>query len=232
MNSVMTPRLLAVCSLVPKGTSVIDVGSDHAYVPMYLVKSGKAVRALATDVHDGPVKRSRENIEKQGLGTQIKTQKADGLFGVDTASYDTIIIAGMGGKLIARILENCDNLSGKTLILQPMTATAELRAFLIQNGFCIRLEKLALEGEKLYTVLLASSGNPSSYTEIELLLGKNMEEDPLYPMLLQKTYAKLQKRLHGLEKAKNIGKTRISELKRILEEIEKRYIQTQKGIII
>ncbi len=232
MNSVMTPRLLSICSLVPEGAAVIDVGSDHAYVPIYLVKNRKAVCALATDVHDGPVKRSRENIEKQGLGTQIKTQKADGLFCVDTASYDTIIIAGMGGKLIARILENCDNLSGKTLILQPMTAATELRAFLLQNGFSILTEKLALEDEKLYAVMLAERGNPSPYTEMELLLGKGMKEDPLYPLLLRKTYAKLQKRLQGLEKAKNPSEIQISRLKAIAGEIEELYIQTAKDIIL
>jgi len=221
LNNVITPRLAAIIALVREGAGVIDVGSDHAYVPIYLVKEKKAVRALATDVHDGPIDRARENIRVSGLEAAIKTQKADGLCGVDVSGYDSIIIAGMGGILISEILTGAPDLKGKTLILQPMTATAELRQYLIENGYKILNECIAREEEKLYVILEAVRGESERYTEAELLLGRKTKSDPLYPLLKARTEEKLRKRLCGLEKAKEPQRDEMDRIIMILKEMRK-----------
>ena len=106
MNNIMTPRLLAIASFVRPGARVIDVGSDHGYVPIYLLQEKIATHALCTDVHEGPLLKSRENSIRFGLTDCIETRKADGLLNVDVSGYDTIIIAGMGGILISEILQS------------------------------------------------------------------------------------------------------------------------------
>lgn len=220
MNSLMTPRLLTICSMVKPGSRVIDVGSDHAYVPIYLVKEGIAQSALATDVHEGPIQRSMDNVRRQGLEEKIRMQKADGLEGVALSGYDTVIIAGMGGILIADIMHRAESLAGKKLILQPMTAIKELRAFLLENGFCIISERLCQEAEKLYTVIEAACGEDIPYSDLEFLLGRKTREDNLYPLLVTREAEKIKKRISGLENAKVQAPDTIRILKNMLTEME------------
>lgn len=221
MNSFLSPRLLEIAAQVEYGASVIDVGSDHAYMPIYLAKEKGAKRALATDVHDGPIQRSRENIEKFGLFGKVEAQKADGLLGVSTEDYDTVVIAGMGGLLIWEILSGAENLAGKRLILQPMTAIAELRQALLDNGFRIEKESIAEEGEKLYVILVASVGEDTPYTEAELLVGRKNKEHPLFAALCQNVSGKLSKRLEGILAGSLQNEAEIERLRTLLEEIRK-----------
>ncbi|MBE7025912.1 MAG: SAM-dependent methyltransferase [Ruminococcaceae bacterium] len=221
MNKFMTPRLVGIAACVSPGATVIDVGSDHGYVPIYLLKEKIATSALATDVHDGPLDRSRENIDRFGLSASIQTQKADGLVGVDVTDYDTVIIAGMGGMLIAEILQKAPDLAGKKLILQPMTAVVELRKFLLSSGFVITREKIVQEGEKLYAILEAARGEGEMYTPAELLVGRENRQDPLYPVWVERVKDKLKKRLSGLIAGKAMQKKEIEEVKRLLEVLGK-----------
>lgn len=216
----MTPRLSGIAALVKPGASVIDVGSDHAYVPISLVQEKKARRALATDVHDGPLARARKNIESAGFSDEIKTQRADGLVNVDTAAYDTVIIAGMGGMLIAEILQNAASLCGKTLILQPMTAAEELRRYLVTHSFRILQERIVREDEKLYVILEAVCGKDTMYSEAELLVGRQSRTEPLFPELKAQIAEKLRKRLCGLQSAKIKREAEIAEIGFVLKEIE------------
>lgn len=222
MNRFMTPRLLAMANLVPEGAAVIDVGSDHAYLPIYLVGKSRVIRALATDIHAGPLRRSAVNVKRYGLAGKIALQKADGLCDVDTGGFDTIVIGGMGGELIERILRQSKLPAEVQLILQPMTAVAELRAYLIGNGYRIVQEVLAQEGEKLYTVLLAVQGEDTPYTAMELLLGRKTKDDALYPALLEREKARMQKQLAGLMQAAHPPKERISFLQNMLAELHRR----------
>ncbi len=220
MNRFITPRLREIAALVHGGAALIDVGSDHAYLPIYLVLEGKADRALCTDVNEGPLRHSVENITRFGLADKIGIQKADGLIGVDMGAYDTIVIAGMGGILISEILQNAGPLTEKRLILQPMTAIEELRRFLLANGFRITEERLAREGEKLYTVIAAEKGQDTPYTEAEFLLGRKSKASPLYPIWKERTLAKLRKRLCGLMAAKEDYSEEIKQIQNILQEME------------
>ncbi len=220
MNRLMTPRLTGIAALVKPGAAVIDVGSDHAYVPIYLLQEKKARYALATDVHDGPLARARENISAAGLSDKIQTLRADGLLGVDTAAYDTVIIAGMGGILISEILQNAEILCDKTLILQPMTAVPELRRYLLEHSFRILRESIVREEEKLYVILEVECGQDTMYSEAELLLGRQNRTEPLFPLYKAQTEGKLRKRLCGLQNAKIQKEEEIAEVKSILKELE------------
>ncbi len=221
MNSLLSPRLLEIAAQVEEGASVIDVGSDHAYMPIYLAREKKAKRALATDVHDGPIQRSRENIEKFGLSEKVQAQKADGLLGVSLEGYDTIVIAGMGGLLIWEILSGAETLNGKRLVLQPMTAIPELRAALVQNGFRIEKETIAAEGEKLYVILVASVGEDIPYTEAELLVGRKNRAHPLFSRLCENMAGKLTKRLDGILTSTAQNEAEIKRLQALLKEIQR-----------
>ncbi|MCL2837586.1 MAG: class I SAM-dependent methyltransferase [Oscillospiraceae bacterium] len=153
----LTPRLALIASLVPKDVIVADIGTDHAYIPAYLVNSGVAKHAIASDILDGPLKAARETVEHYGCGDKVELRKSDGLAEFSAGEADTLIIAGMGGVLIAKILENGGDVakSAKRLILQPMTAAYEVRKYLHENGYFITEEHLAREGDKLYNVIVA-----------------------------------------------------------------------------
>ncbi len=221
MNSILTPRLLKIAEMVPAGSKVIDVGSDHAYVPIYLALEKKILCALATDVHEGPLRRAAENILCYGLSDVISTRKADGLSGVDTTGFDTVIIAGMGGVLISDILSAAGETDGKTFILQPMTGIRELREYLTCNNYIITEEGIVQEEEKLYTVIKAEKGKDIPYTEVELVLGRKNKSEPLYPLLRAQILKKLIKKLSGKQKAKNQDADEIQAIKNLIEEMEK-----------
>lgn len=154
-NIKLSPRLLAAAEFVRKDKSVCDVGTDHALLPCYLYTIG--VRDItASDINDGPLEAARETIEKYiGNDCPIKLVKSDGLNSISYA--DDIIIAGMGGELIARIVRECKFLNPDiSFILQPMTKAETLRRELYKNGFQIETEKTAEEDDKLYVIMKVS----------------------------------------------------------------------------
>ena len=220
MNNFLTPRLMTIAALVREGAKIIDVGTDHAYVPIYLALENKICGALATDINEGPLQRADENIEKYGLANLVKTKRTNGLFGIDMEGYDTVIVAGMGGLLIADILQNAPRTEGISFILQPMTAIPELRKYLLGNAFKITEEHIVREDEKLYTVIVAERGEDVPYSEAEFLLGKYSKESPLYPEMVKKIKEKLLKKLSGMLSSKEKHETEIARIKKIIEEME------------
>jgi len=215
----LTPRLETIASKVGKGARVIDVGTDHAYIPIYLVKEGIVSTALAADINAGPLARAEDNIKEQGLEGKIKTFLTNGLLNIDTQNYDTVIIAGMGGILISEIMQQTDN-SELTFILQPMTAAEELRRYLYENSFVITDEELVAEGQKMYTVLVARKGEGQSYEEHELYIGKKLFEkkDPLFLEFIQRLKNKLEVIINGLEKSAD--RKNIDYYRNLLKRIE------------
>ena len=170
----LSKRLSAAASFVRDGAVCADIGTDHAYLPIHLVGKGIADFAVASDINEGPIASANENIKKYGLEQSISVRRADGLAGIEVFRPDDIMILGMGGELIARIIEDApwtkDN--GINLCLQPMTHPEYLRKFLLDNGYEIIDEAIA-EEEKIYQIILARySGVSDSYTPEELLLGK------------------------------------------------------------
>jgi tRNA (adenine22-N1)-methyltransferase len=170
----LSQRLLAAASLVREGAVVADVGTDHAYLPIALCLSGRAVRAVASDVNEGPIARARSHVEEYGLCDRIATLRCDGLCGIEPYAPTDVLILGMGGDLIVRILSEARWLKdpSRRLILQPMTHPEAVRAFLAEQGFAIVEERLVKEG-KIYQILSAEYvGVTEEYSALELLCGK------------------------------------------------------------
>lgn len=221
IQSVMTPRLLAIADSVPFGAILADVGTDHGYIPIYLHKEHKIERALAMDLRQGPLSRAEENIERFGLNDYIKTRLSDGLCALSDGEVDTAVIAGMGGLLIAEILEKSP-VKLDCYILQPMTATAELREYLANNGYMITDERLAKEDNKIYTIMTVKHGEMKVENPVYYQVGEKLLEhrDPLLPEFLDGLIHKYSQALSGLLRAERVDtKTKIEEYKTILETI-------------
>ncbi len=179
-NIQLDSRLLAAAAFARKGRVFADVGTDHANLPIYLVKEGIAPRGVASDVNEGPISRARMNISAMGLGDKIDAVRTDGLSGLDAYSPEDVYVLGMGGELILRIVlgSSLAKRDGVRLIMQPMTRAAELRRGLLAGGFEIIDEALA-EDEKLgdgriYQIIMAEyTGKPTAYNEVEEMLGRH-----------------------------------------------------------
>lgn len=148
-------RLMAAAAFVTPGGRVADIGTDHGYLPVWLVQNGRADSAIAADINPMPLESAAANIAQAGLQDRIQTCLTDGLEGLPLEEITDIVIAGMGGMLIAEILGKHLPLAGKNLILQPMTQAPFLRKWLCENGFAILDESPAEAAGKLYTVINA-----------------------------------------------------------------------------
>ena len=148
-------RLSAVAGLVTRGNRLVDVGCDHGYLPVYLYQNQIIPKAIAMDVRKGPLSRAQEHIAQYGLGEYIETRLSDGLAALKEGEGDTLVIAGMGGELIIKILENGRHMwdSVKQWVLSPQSEIFKVRRWLFENGFVIRKEDMVLEDGKFYTVM-------------------------------------------------------------------------------
>lgn len=166
---------MAAASFVRPGAVFADIGTDHAYLPVFLAERGIIKKAVAADINKGPIERAEANIAASGLSAVISTVQTDGLTGLDVFAPTDIAICGMGGELIARIVDCAEFVKNKNvrLILQPMTKAEILREYLIKNGFTIIGESLAKE-DKIYQIICAEfTGVADTYTDAELYLGRH-----------------------------------------------------------
>lgn len=217
----LSPRLAAVGRLVPPGLPLVDVGTDHAYLPAALVQIGRIPSAVAADLRQGPLSRARETVREHGLTAKITFRLCDGLTGIRPEEAGSVAIAGMGGETIAHILAAAPWVREREvpLILQPMSSQSDLRLWLQQNGYAIVREQLAREGDAIYTVMLIRAGEMAPMTPGELEAGR-LDHDPLRGDLLDKLTAKLRRVLEGLEKSRQEGAApRRAELLTLLEEL-------------
>ncbi len=233
INSFMTPRLQTVANMVSGAEVVADIGTDHAYVPVYLVLNNRVHSAIAMDINEGPLLRAEENIKKFSLSDKITTRLSDGLKELQDNEVDTVIIAGMGGILINAILHSeKDRLTSvKKYILQPMTAIEETRKYLAENGFVILDEALAKEDEKIYTVICAAPGEMKIENEINYYIGECLikKQDKILPEYIQGKIYEYEKAVLAMTNTKNPEAKKkqehfsylISELKRLQKECEK-----------
>ena len=154
----LSPRLKEVAALVRRTGRVADIGTDHAYLPVYLVEHGVCQGAIASDLRPGPLENARANVEAAGLNDKIELRLSDGLDKIKPDEADDIIIAGMGGILISDILGRTSWLKNtcKHLVLQPMTHAEYLRAFLATNGYEILRESVCEDTGKLYCIMSAT----------------------------------------------------------------------------
>lgn len=150
-------RLAAVSAMVTSGSIAADIGTDHAYIPIYLVQSGQIAHAIAMDINRGPLERAQEHIMQYGLQDQIETRLSDGLEALLPGEADCFIIAGMGGPLMIRILSDAPEQVDmcRELILQPQSEIRLARAWLEQNDWQIVQEEIIYEDGKFYPMMKA-----------------------------------------------------------------------------
>ena len=151
----LSNRLLAVASFVTDGNVLADVGTDHGYIPIYLMQEQRIPRAIAMDINAGPLQRAKEHISLYGLDNYIETRLSDGVTALTPGEVDTVLVAGMGGGLVMHILEEGKEVcrQAKELILQPQSELERVRAYLWSNGYVILEEDMVLEDEKFYPMM-------------------------------------------------------------------------------
>ena len=192
----ISKRLELVASFVPQGAVLLDVGSDHAYLPIELVERGQIEAAIAGEVVDGPYQSAVKNVEAHGLKEKIQVRLANGLAAFEEADQVSVItIAGMGGRLIARILEEgLDKLANvERLILQPNNREDDLRIWLQENGFQIIAESILEEAGKFYEILVVEAGQMKlSASDLRFGPFLSKEISPVFVQKWQKEAAKLE----------------------------------------
>ena len=182
----LSKRLQTIADFVKKGAVVADIGTDHAHIPIYLIKNNIISKAYASDINIGPLEKAGENIKYFGV-QNIELRLSNGLEKLKTDEADTVIIAGMGGELIIDILEKGRRFfeSKRKFILSPHTKIDEVRKFLLSNGFEITKEDMCIDEGKFYTVIeVKYTENKEMYSETELLYGKYLIENK-HPVLLR-----------------------------------------------
>ena len=197
----LTPRLRLLADWVPPGARLADVGTDHAYLPVWLRLHGRVVSAIACDLREGPLARARETGRLWGADG-VDFRLGDGLSVVSPEEADTIVIAGMGGENIAAILAAAPWTAGegRTLLLQPQTRAEVLRAFLAENGYAIRREALVRDRGVLYPVMEAGGGE-MSLTLGQLHGGAALLHDPLGERYIIEKIIRLQTAVAGINRS-------------------------------
>lgn len=225
----LSKRLQAVASLVKEGKCVADIGTDHGYIPIYLVDSGICEKAIAMDVNKGPLQRAKEHIKENGLSEKIETRLSDGLAALCPGECDCAVIAGMGGGLVIKILEEGSTVA-KTmteLILQPQSELEKVRFYLQENQYQVVEEEMVEEDGKYYPMMRVKWGNRDTYETIELLYGKYLIQKK-HPVLLQyldkeiRTKTSILEQLMQQDSEKNVG--RIEELRKELAHARAAYL--------
>ena len=202
-------RLRAAAAFVRQGAVFADIGTDHAYLPVFLCKEGRVSRAYACDIVEGPLAAATAHIAENGLEGSITPVLTDGLTGLDNLGITDIAICGMGGELIVDILSHAPFVKDPRvrLILQPMTRVREVRAYLAREGFAILDECVRRVADKLYFCFVSEyTGVPYTLSRLEEELGAiNMRREPPeeeFLALLAHKLAAAERRVEGLLKGK------------------------------
>ncbi|NLL77535.1 MAG: SAM-dependent methyltransferase [Clostridiales bacterium] len=184
---VLSDRMSAVAHMVTKGNAVCDVGCDHGFISIYLVKTGICPKAIAMDVRKGPLEAARKHVEDYALTDYIETRLSDGVTSLLPGEADTLICAGMGGKLMKRILEEGREKvrSMKEFILQPQSELQGMREYLREQGYLITDENMILEDGKYYSVIKVQPTTGDIGQE-ELPVVSRQVDDKYGPVLLKR----------------------------------------------
>ncbi|MBB5263844.1 tRNA (adenine22-N1)-methyltransferase [Catenibacillus scindens] len=173
-------RLKTVADMVSPGLCPVDVGTDHGYVPLYLIYNHRVDHALAMDINEGPLLKARENIRRHGFESKITVRLSDGLDALGPHEADSLIIAGMGGILMEQILERAKDRGQlgdfKEMILSPHSDLDRVRKAAHRLNFAIDMEQMLVDGGKYYTVIHCVPGNQRYDREEDYIYGKYLLE--------------------------------------------------------
>jgi len=209
----LSPRLRMVAEMVPFCERIIDIGTDHAFVPIYLIAKDRCTLAIASDIHAGPAMAAKRNIDRYQMEDRIKVAVGDGLDMIQTTPQDCVVIAGMGGYEIQSILSK-GPIFANAIILQPQKSHRELRGFLAEAGYAIRKEEIAKEQNRYYIGMLAVyTGIQYELTPLELEIGPCIlaERPSFFAEYLKHRISKMQKQVLGDPSLKEI----LNQLKEI-----------------
>ena len=219
----LQPRLQLLADMVPPGSRLADVGTDHGYIPVWLLQRGRIAAAIASDIGAEPLQHAKQTAAEYEVNS-IDFRLCPGLDAIAPEEADTIVIAGMGGETIQTILEAASwTARGEhLLLLQPMTKVEYLRKWVIDNGYCFTEERLVLDKNYLYPVFAVRGGTQPPLTPAQQYGGVLLDGDPLYADYLDERIGKLQKAMNGLRRshtAENTVKAEaLSEICRALRE--------------
>ncbi|MBR6376825.1 MAG: SAM-dependent methyltransferase [Oscillospiraceae bacterium] len=202
MKIPISRRLLCCAELTPPCGTVADVGTDHGYLGIYLLQSGKCAHVIAADLREKPLASARANAAEFCVSGQMSFILSDGLHNIEPGAFDTLVLAGMGGDLITRILAEAPWLEGGpyTLILQPQSAANDLRRWLGERGWSIRRERLVRDGRFLYAVMEVRPGEGRALSPGEQYVSPALRRagDPLYPEFLARVRRALELTVAGI----------------------------------
>ena len=170
----LSKRLEAVVRLAGTCQCIADIGTDHGYIPIYMVEQHLAERAIAMDVNKGPLERAQKNIQAYRMEDKIVTRLSDGAAALKSGEADGVIIAGMGGLLTIHILESGEEIlkTVQTLVLQPQSELEQVRKFLAGHGYRITAENMVLDEGKYYPMMRVEHGTQEKWEEQEYAFGK------------------------------------------------------------
>lgn len=195
-------RLYTLAAFIPHGSIAADIGTDHAYLPIFLIEQGICRFVIATDLREGPYQSAEHKIKERTFKEQIDLRMGDGLKPLKPGEADVVVLAGMGGNTIRVILaESPEKLVGiKRLVLQPMTDAGDLRSWLASNGWKIADEELVEDDGRLYVIIVAEPGFEVACDPVYMELGPRLLEkrSPLLDRHLKSCIVKYERILSGL----------------------------------
>jgi len=220
-------RLQALADFVPKGSRVADIGTDHGYLALELVQSGKAEHVIASDKNTGPLEAAVRAVREAGLTKQVALREGDGLSVLKPGEVDTVCIAGMGGILMTEILDAQPEVvkSLDRLVLQPMNGAPELRRWLYRHYWHIVDETLAVDDGRIYEIICGEKGREKMPDALMLLIGPKLWEKK--PALLRHHIEQLlfqsRRIAAGMEKSPRARRTKkYREVQELIEALEER----------
>jgi Predicted SAM-dependent methyltransferase len=222
----LSQRLATVAKYVPAGSRLADIGTDHAYLPVHLMKRGMIVGGVAGEVVRGPFENARHEIAREGYTAKLTARLANGLQAIEPTDHiDTVAIAGMGGALITQILtQDFDRLAGvNRLVLQPNVGAMQVREFLMTHGFQLVAEEILAEDGHIYEVLVADrQAHPQIYDEEALRFGPYLLAAPnaAFVAKWQHEADRTREVLHQVQAAKVVPTAKVAALEAELRQIE------------
>ena len=227
----LTDRLLKIASLVSDGKKIADIGRDHGYIPVYLLKEGKVPFAVLADVNKGPLDNAHKEVIQNNLLDKVDLRLGSGIEILEIGEVEEVIIAGMGGILISELLEAKKEVAHNVekLILQPMQAQEELRYYLLNNGYEILEEVLVREDFRIYEIIVAKYTGKNTiiedeiYYEVGIKLLEN--KDSLFNDFIEKkikTYSSIVNKLEGkngeaIDKKRKESEVAIKKLENLIK---------------